>query len=176
MSISQDKITSHVDRLRKQIAEAESVLGDLRAKLAKLESKQTGAPPPATGLDILWKAALPMSRLRSSKHRCRVAWNRIPKNERPTIEVALAGLKAWNRCDEWKKDNNQFAPGLQRYISERMWEELPDGCAGPAPSRYRSAPKPLPPSNSEEAMTREEIAQFLSLTRSFSPTINPVIP
>lgn len=73
--------------LRKKLAEAEAVADQLRAKL-------TGGPIPLSGLELLWQAALPKSRERSSKHRCRTAWNRIPQGERPRMEVMIAALKA----------------------------------------------------------------------------------
>jgi hypothetical protein len=132
----------------------------LRAKLAIIEAKLTGGPVPLSGLEILWQTALPMSRQRSTKHQCRTAWNRIPKNERPRVEVMIAALKAWNRCEEWKKDGNQYARGLHRFIAERMWEDLPEGETRDGLARYRNTPKPVPQTAPEDAATPEDIAEI----------------
>ncbi len=128
--------------LQRRIADTEATLGSLRQKLAKALAKDAGTPAPICGLDLLWKAALPMSRKRSSKHLCRAAWNRLPKHERPAVADAIAALKAWNRCDEWRKNDAMFAPGLHRFISERKWEDLPEGGHADPLARYRcTAPK-----------------------------------
>jgi hypothetical protein len=148
---AQDKLLSQVNRLRRQVAEAEAVLGQARAKLAKAEAKLTGQPAPETGLDRLWKAALPISRERSSQHRCRVAWNRIPNHERPTVQVAMSALIAWNRSQSWRAEGNQFAPGLHRFIAERMWENLPESSDPMA--RYRQPdPKPWPAADADQLL------------------------
>jgi hypothetical protein len=162
MSAAQDKLHAQAASLRKKLADAEAVADQLRAKLAVVEAKLSGAPAPVSGLEILWQTALPMARQRSSKHLCRQEWNRLPQAERPRVEALLAALKAWNRCDEWKKDGSQYAPGLHKFIKNRMWESLPEGQA--APSRYRSAPKALPAPAPEDIVTdRAEIAKLLSL-------------
>lgn len=124
MSASKDQLHSQAETLRRKIAVAEATLQTLRDKLAKTEAKITGAPTPLTGLDHLWKAALPKSRERSSKQLCRVEWNRIPSGERPTIPEAITALKAWNRCEQWRKDSHDYVPGLHRWIKARMWEEI----------------------------------------------------
>ena len=158
MSKEQDKLNAQVNRLARQVAEAEAALGSLRAKLARAEARLTGSPAPETGLELLWKSALPIARIRSSKYRCRVEWNRIPQHERPTVKTALSALHAWNRCDEWKKDSNQFAPGLHRFIKERLWEDVPESPS--AASRYRSTPPPAPPEQTDE--DRAALLEFLS--------------
>lgn len=151
-------------QLLRNIAETEATLGTLRAKLAKLEAAEAGEAPPLCGLDLLWAAALPMSRQRSSKHRCRGAWARLPAAVRPPIAVAVAALKAWNRCDEWYKNDNMFAPGLHRFIADRMWEDLPESSKADPLARYRSTPKPLPAKPADEAeLSPAEIARLLSL-------------
>lgn len=153
-----------IARLLRQVADAEAVLGDLRAKLARAEAKASGQPAAITGLDLLWKAALPKARERSSQHRCRVAWSRLPKHERPAVAVALAALAAWNRCEAWKCDASQFCPGLHRFISDRMWEDLPES-ADPM-ARYHAPPKAPPPATApEDALTPDEVARFLSLKK-----------
>ncbi len=120
------KLELQITQARKKVAEAEAVLGDLREKLARLVARQNPADAVAvSGLDLLWREALPKCRERSSRHKCRVAWHRIPLSERPTVAAAVAALKAWNKCEEWTKDRGQFAPALDRFISERRWEDVP---------------------------------------------------
>lgn len=103
MSKEQDHLVAQANKLRLQVADDEAALGHLKAKLARVESKLTGDPAPETGLDQLWKLALPTARTRSSKIQCRTEWNRIPRHERPTVQIALDALRVWNRCEEWKK-------------------------------------------------------------------------
>lgn len=161
MSPASTNLETQANRLRAQVAEAEAKLGTLRARLARIEAKLTGAPAPETGLDLLWAAALPMARTRSSKLQCRAAWNRIPAHERPTVQTALTALHAWNSCHEWRKDGSQFAPALHRFIKNRMWEDVPETNTA-APSRYRSAPKPVPATAPEDAATPEDIAAIFA--------------
>jgi hypothetical protein len=166
MSKSKSQLAADASKLRVKIAEAEATLQGLRNRLAKIEAQESGEPAPQTGLDMLWKAALPISRTRSSQLLCRKAWNMIPASHRPKIADAVAALVAWNSCDEWKKDGGQYAIALDRWIKERRWENLPetkaerDGLA-----RYRVAPKPIPAPRPEDAVTdRESIAELLSLS------------
>lgn len=165
MSKSKDQLSADAERLRIKIAEAEATLGTLRSKLAKIEAQLTGQPAPETGLDLLWKNALPMARTRSSKQQCRVEWNRIPKHERPTVQIALDALRIWNRCEEYRKDGNAFVPGLHRWIKARQWEHLPEESSRDPHARYRSPQKPTPaPADPAEAVTDPmEIARLLSL-------------
>ena len=150
--------------LTRRIADTEATLGSLRSKLAKAQAKDTGVQAPPSGLDLLWKAALPMSRKRSSKHLCRVAWNRLPQSERPLVADAVTALKAWNRDDEWRKNDGMFAPGLHRFISERKWEDLPEGSRADPLARYRCATPKIQPQNPADSVTdREEIRALLSL-------------
>lgn len=159
MSAAKEALKTSATKLRKQIADCEATLSGLRLKLTQAEAKLTGEPVPVSGLDALWKIALPIARNRSSKHLCRKAWNLIPKGERPTIETMLHALKTWNRCQEWKKDGNQFVPALDRWIKERRWEDLPE--VPQASARYQNFPKPLPTHTPEESATPEEIAEIL---------------
>jgi hypothetical protein len=145
------------EKLRRQIAELEARLDALRIRLAKAEAEVAGdgkRPLPKTGLDLLWEAALPKARERSSRHRCRVEWNKIPVAERPTVRALIDALKAWNRCEAWRCDGHMFAPGLHRFIKERMWEDLPEDSRRLA---RREAPKPAPPQRTaeDEAALRE---------------------
>lgn len=163
MSDSKQTLISKASTLRRRIAETQADLDNLRAKLASAEARLSGeSAPVVSGLDMLWKIALPIARNRSSKHLCRKAWNMIPKGERPTIETMINALKIWNRCIEWKKDGNQFVPALDRWIKERRWEDLPEV---PTPSaRYQTIQKALPQIAPGEAVTdRAEIAALLSL-------------
>lgn len=177
MSAAQDKLHAQAAKLRRQIADGEAAVDQLRAKLAIIEAKLTGGPLPLSGLGILWQTALPMARQRSSKIQCRSEWNRIPKDERPRVEELLAALKIWNRCDEWKKDGNTYVPGLHRWIKARQWENLPEVASRIAPSRYRNTPKPVPASNPADEITdRAEIAAFLSLRKMPDPPPPPAEP
>ena len=106
--------------------------------------------------------SVPICRNRSSPHLCRVAWNRLPKAERPTIDVLVKALKVWNRCAEWKKDGNAYVPGLDKFITQRRWMDLPE--VEQAGSRYRNNPKPLPQHDpSEEVTDPAEIAKLLGI-------------
>ena len=156
MSKEQDKLNVQANSLRRQISEAEALLGDLKSRLAKVEAKLTGAPVPATGLDLIWKAALPRSRSRSSQYLCRVAWNRIPPKERPPIDQVVHALKCWNRTEDWKKDDNEYALGLHKFIQQRRWESLPEGSNYDPNARYRAVPTPPP-----AARTAEDTAALL---------------
>lgn len=155
-----------IESLRRQVADAEATLGALRAKLDRMEAKETGGwiDAPTCGLDQLWAAALPMARQRSSKHRCRVAWARLPKHERPLLSVALSALSAWNRCDQWRSNDNLYVPGLHRFISERMWESLPENSKADPLARYRSTQKPVPIQDPADTVTDPaEIARLLKM-------------
>lgn len=162
MSESKKALAARANKLRRQIAEAEATLDGYRLDLAKTEAKLTGQPVPVSGLEKLWEIALPICRNRSSQHLCRVAWNRIPKAERPTMDVLVNALKVWNRCTEWKKDGNAYVPGLDKWITQRRWQDLPEVEA--APSRYRNNPKPVRQADPAEAVTDPAmIASLLSL-------------
>lgn len=163
MSKPTEKLIADAARLRREVADTEALLGGLRAKLARIEAKLNGDPAPETGLDRLWKAALPKCRTRSSPLQCRQEWNRIPKHERPSLQVAVDALYIWNRCDEWKADGNAYVPGLHRWIKARQWENLPE--VSEPSSRYRSTPKAVPQTAPEDAATPEEIAAIFDLMK-----------
>lgn len=154
-----------IAKLRKEIALLEAQLGGLREDLARLE-RAPGDQSPLSGLDLLWNAALPKARERSSRYQCRVAWNSIPKQDRPDLETAVAALRAWNKCEEWSKEGGKFAPGLHLFISRRRWEDVPQ-VRDPI-ARYRPAKPvaPAPAAKPEEFASDAEIAAILgSLTR-----------
>lgn len=165
---ARQKLESDANKLRDKIAEAEATLGSLRSRLAKIEAQLAGQPAPESGLEMLWKAALPIARTRSSKHACRVEWNRVPRHERPTVSDALDALKTWNRCEEWRKEGNAYVPGLHRWIKNRQWENIPEVSRPDPGARYRvSPPKPAP---TEDAIVDPaEIARLLSLKTTESP-------
>lgn len=154
-----------IAKLRKEIALLEAQLGGLREDLARLE-RAPGDESPLSGLDLLWKAALPKSRERSSRYQCRVAWNSIPKADRPDLEVAVAALRAWNKSEEWSKDGGKFAPGLHLFISRRRWEDVPEVRDPIAKYRPAKPAAPAPVSKAEDFASEAEIAAILgSLTR-----------
>jgi hypothetical protein len=156
-----EKLLAQIDRLRRQVADAEAALGTLKTRLATAEAKATGDPAPVSGLDLLWAAALPISRTRSSKHQCRTEWHRIPRHDRPTIAEMVRALKLWNRCDEWKKDGNAYAQGLHRWIKARQWENIPDDAKNDPLARYRcKAPAPAPQPTAEDAAALVEFLKF----------------
>lgn len=161
MSASKAQLQAQAEALRKKLAVGEAAQEILRSKLAKIEAQLDGAPVPVTGLDLLWKAALPTARLRSSKMQCRTEWNRIPKSDLPTVLAAVAALKAWNRSQEWKNEGNRFVPGLHKFIKNRMWEDLPEGSTSDGMARYRNAPKPLPQTTPGESATAQDIAELM---------------
>lgn len=165
MSKSKDQLHREAAKLRDKLAEAEAVVATLRAKLAKVQAQISGEPVPKTGLDLLWEAALPISRTRSSQLLCRKAWLAIPASQRPTVSAAVSALKAWNQCDEWRKDGNQFAIALDRWIRERRWENVPESrTERDSLARYRTVPKPPPQTSPDEEVTDPiEIARLLSL-------------
>jgi hypothetical protein len=159
-SIENQKIT--LNKLRRQLADAEATVSGLKLKIAKAEAGLTGEPVPVSGLEMLWHAALPIGRNRSSKQQCRIEWNKIPKGDRPAIETLVSALKVWNRSDEWRKDGHSFVPGLHRWIARRCWEDLPEVEA--ARSRTPSARTLDIAGPSPDAATPEEIAaMFQSL-------------
>ena len=159
MSESKATLAGKLPKLRKALADAEATASGLRIKIAQIEAQLDGQAVPLSGLDALWKVALPIARNRSSKHKCRIEFNRIPKADRPAIETMISALKIWNRCLEWKKDGNQFVPALDRWIKERRWEDLPEDHTPSA--RYQTIPRPMPQNAPEEAASPAEIAAIL---------------
>lgn len=141
MTKAEQKLHADAEKLRNQIAAAQAVVDDLQAKLNRIDRKLSGEPPRETGLDMLWKAAPPMARTRSSKFKCRQAWNRIPDAERPKIGEIINAMRSWARCWDWKKDGGMYVPGLDKWIKERRWENLPEDTAGSAARKFDSSPK-----------------------------------
>lgn len=158
MNKEQEKLAATAAKLRDQLATAQAAVDAIRAKLSRVEAKLSGEPPQETGLDMLWKAAPPMARTRSSKFKCRAAYLRIPAAQRPRVSDMLAALKAWSRCQEWKKDEGQFVPALDRWIRDRRWEDLPEDVQADPLARYRAPRKPAPQLPPEELASAEDIA------------------
>lgn len=163
--MSDETIPTAEEKLRNQIASAEEKLDRLKAKLWKLTTNQTGEKGPLTAIDLLWQAALPMSRCRSSKQQCRTAWGLIPISARPTNDELLHALKTWNKCEQWKAEGGVFVPGLHRFIKHRMWEDLPE--VSDPMSRYKNPPKPAPekPAPQDTVTDRAEIKRLLGIKK-----------
>ena len=79
----------------------------------------------AAFLESIWKATTPQSRNRSSREKLADAWSKT-KNKPPEITV-LRVLALWATCNDWTKDEGQFAPGIHRWVKERKWESEPEG-------------------------------------------------
>lgn len=175
MTKAEKQLQARAERLRVKLAEAEAVAAHLRNQLSRIDRKITGEPDKQTGLDLLWKAAPPMARTRSSQVKCRKAWNMIPESERPKITVILSAIHAWSRCWDWKKDGGMFVPGLDKWIRDRRWENLPEDTAGSgtrgfAPSKPVPTPT-LPQTQADQPATPADIAEaFAPLKRLFPST------
>lgn len=160
---TQEKLQAKAESLRAKIAKGEANVEALRVQLAKIEARLTGAPQPITGLDMLWREALPIARTRSSKIQCRTEWNRIPVEDRPQLKEVIAALRIWNRCPEWKKDGNAYVPGLHRWIKFRQWEDLPQVSKRDPLARPQPTQKPIQKPAPDEVATAEDIASILNL-------------
>lgn len=136
-----------------------------------------GTDPPGGGgdwLDELWAAAPAPARTRSSRHKVRKAWDRIPAAQRPPPLTVIAALAGWKRCWEWKRDDGQFVPALDRWLRDRRWAEVPeDGKAAVAGSRARLPTKPLPVVAPEDLATPEDIAALSRRTNGSQPQPQP---
>lgn len=159
MTKAEKKLHADAERLRRQFAEHQARADEARIKLSQIEAKLENRPVPLNGLDQLWQMAPESARERSSKHLCRVAWNKVPAAERPPIQTMLDAMSKWIRCNEWRKDGGQFVPALDRWIKERRWENAPE--IKDAPSRARHIIKPIAETAPEDAATPEEIAAIL---------------
>ena len=167
MSESKAKSQATANRLRKQIAAAEAKLDIDKAKLAKIEAQLEGKPAPVTGLDKLWNIAPAMARKRSSKFDCRKAWNKIPVGERPTIAEVISAMELWCKDKEWRREDDTYVYGLDKWITKRQWENLPEITVVNPSARY-STPvrKPQQPADpSDEVTDPEEMRRLLGMNK-----------
>jgi hypothetical protein len=163
MSTAKTRLQAQHNKLRRELATHEAKAEIARVKIAQIEAKLGGPAAPPTGLDLLWDAAPPTSRERSTKQKCRVAFNKIPKDQRPKIEIMISAIKLWSRCDQWKKEGGKFVPGLHRSIEARFWECPPEDKAYDSRAR-QLAPKPIAPVAADEVITdRSTIREMLGL-------------
>lgn len=155
------KLEAQAARLRKDYAAAQATADVLRARLSRAEARLSGEPMPETGLDLLWEAAPPMARKRSSKFKCRQAWLRVPQAQRPRVSTLVDAIRAWSRDPEWRKDDGQFVPALDRWIRERRWEDLPEN-QRPIVRAPQSKPITHQVPDGDTPATPEEIAAVLA--------------
>jgi hypothetical protein len=73
----------------------------------------------------LWNAAPERARRRSSRKQVADEWRRIPKRNRPAKSATTKAISAWNKCDDWTKDDGSFIPGLHLWIKNEKWLDLP---------------------------------------------------
>lgn len=171
MSESKKALAAKANKLRRTLAELDAKADDCRIRLAQIEARLDNREAPLSGLDQLWKLAPDKARERSSKHLCRVAWNKVPAADRPPVKTLLDAMAKWVRCDEWRKEGGQYVPALDRWIKEQRWEDAP--AIKDAPSRARHLPKPAPKNNPAEAVTDPAmIASLLSLKPQAPPRMN----
>jgi len=75
-------------------------------------------------LESLWKATTPQSRNRSSREKLAEAWDRTKNKPDSSLVLRVIGL--WATCQDWTKENGQYAPGIHRWVKERKWESEPE--------------------------------------------------
>ena len=160
MSESRKSLASQLNKQRRLHAEHQAKADDCAIRISQIEAKLENRPIPLSGLDQLWKLAPDKARERSSKHLCRVAWNKVPHADRPPVKTLLDAMARWVRCDEWRKDGGQFVPALDRWIKEQRWEDAP--AIKDAPSRARHLIKPIAPTSPEEAASPADITEIFS--------------
>jgi len=85
------------------------------------KKKPTGEYPPK--LIELWDMFPPMARTRSSKADFWTQY-RQATNKPPHADL-VRSVALWTRCDEWTKNNGQFAPGAHHFFKNRKWESEP---------------------------------------------------
>lgn len=89
------------------------------------DTNVSSCPKNSDILPKLWEASPPKARSRSSKKQVHSEWGKIKAKDRPTEDEILHALEVWKKCDEWRKENGEFIPGLHRWINCRQWENLP---------------------------------------------------
>jgi len=85
------------------------------------KKRPTGEYPPK--LIELWDMFPPMARTRSSKADFWTQY-RLAANKPPHADL-VRSVALWTRCDEWTKNNGQFAPGAHLFFKNRKWESEP---------------------------------------------------
>lgn len=85
------------------------------------KKRPTGEYPPK--LIELWDMFPPMARTRSSKADFWTQY-RQATNKPPHADL-VRSVALWARCDEWNKNNGQFAPGAHLFFKNRKWESEP---------------------------------------------------
>jgi hypothetical protein len=84
------------------------------------------APP---SLDPVWDAFPERGRRRSSRKKLHDAWKRIPAKERPSVQTLLDAIAAWKATEDWRKQDGEFVPALDRWIRDRKWADPPEPIA-----------------------------------------------
>ena len=102
-------------------------------KERKVKKRKEKKPPKSAATDeldkdlllSLWNAAPERARRRSSRKQVADEWRRIPKRNRPAKSATTKAISAWNKCDDWTKDDGSFIPGLHLWIKNEKWLDLP---------------------------------------------------
>ena len=85
------------------------------------KKKPTGQYPPE--VIELWDMFPAMARTRSSKADFCAQYKQAA-NKPPHADL-VRSVAAWARCDEWTKNNGQFAPRAHLFFKNRKWESEP---------------------------------------------------
>jgi len=67
------------------------------------------------------------------------AWNRIPAKDRIPIGGLLTSLEAWKATEDWRKQDGEFVPAVDRWIRDRKWADPPEPTPKP-PGRLPRRP------------------------------------
>lgn len=86
---------------------------------------ESGNPDPID-LDQLWQAYPERGRRRSSRKKMLDAWRRIPAKERVPVSDLLTSLEAWKATEDWRKQDGEFVPALDRWLRDRKWADPPE--------------------------------------------------
>lgn len=81
------------------------------------------APPT---LDPVWDAFPERGRRRSSRKKLTDAWRRIPAKDRPSVQTLLEAIAAWKATEDWRKQDGEFVPALDRWMRDRKWADPPE--------------------------------------------------
>lgn len=119
-------------------AESDSDVEAVQNNYSTSDSVPSASREDLSWMEDLWKATPQRGRTRSSKHEMREMWKKIPKRERPEPAEVIAAMRKWADSDEWSRENDQYIPGLDKWIKKRKWESIPErtyrpGETGPMP-------------------------------------------